>query len=179
MARPGTSARRFAEAAFAIAEQDGSVDDWRDQLQMAASILGGEAGLLQNPGIPFEVRASAADAALGQAVDARVRRLVELLLRGGRIELLPRVADEFVRLDNARKGIATAVVTSAAPLEADEEREIRDRLEQRTGGPVEMTFQVDPAILGGVVVRLGDRLMDGSVRGRLERLRERLVTGAA
>jgi F-type H+-transporting ATPase subunit delta len=88
------------------------------------------------------------------------------------------VLAEFVRLDNARQGIVTATATSAVPLEPAEVRELTARLEQLTGGSIELSQRVDPALLGGVQVRLGDRLIDGSVRGRLERLRHRLASGA-
>ena len=101
--------------------------------------------------------------------------LIALLLRRGRIEQLPRVAAEFRRLDNARQGITVATATSAAPLTPDEVRALTGRLEQMTGGRIELDLQVDPSLLGGLVVRVGDRLIDGSVRGRLERLRNQLV----
>ena len=71
-----------------------------------------------------------------------------------------------------------AVVTSAAPLSEADSRAISERLAAMTGGRVEVELAVDPALLGGVVVRMGDRLLDGSVRGRLERLRARLTFGA-
>ena len=85
---------------------------------------------------------------------------------------------EFIRLDNARQGIVTATAISAAPLEPAEVRELIARLEQLTGGSIELSQSVDPSLLGGIQVRLGDRLIDGSVRGRLERLRHRLASGA-
>nr|MBA2373173.1 ATP synthase F1 subunit delta [Chloroflexota bacterium] len=68
--------------------------------------------------------------------------------------------------------------TSASPLSPDEVRALQGRLETMTGGRVELDTQVDPSLLGGLVVRVGDRMIDGSVRGRLERLRNRLVSGA-
>ena len=104
--------------------------------------------------------------------------LIGLMLRRSRIDQLPRVAAEFRRLDNARQGITLATATSAAPLSQDEVRALTARVEQLTGGRVELDLQVDPSLLGGLVVRVGDRLIDGSVRGRLERLRNQLVSGA-
>ena len=67
---------------------------------------------------------------------------------------------------------------SAAPLEPAEVKALTARLEQMTGGRIELEQEVDPSLLGGLVVRVGDRLIDGSVRGRLERLRNQLVSGA-
>ena len=180
MARPTTTARRYAEAAFEIGLRDGTVDAWRTELEAAAAALADErlTIVLANPAIPLDARSAVVTAALGARVSRPVLNLVLLLLRRGRIELLPQVAAEFRRLDDDRLGITPATATSAAPLEPDEVRALAARLEQLTGGRVDLDLQVDPSILGGLVVRVGDRLIDGSVRGRLERLRSRLVSGA-
>jgi F-type H+-transporting ATPase subunit delta len=156
------------------------VDAWRTELEAAVAALADErlTRLLANPAVPLEARSRVVAEALGERVSRPVRNLVLILLRRGRIELLPQVAAEFRRLDDARLGITPATATSAAPLEPDEVRALTARLEQLTGGRVDLDLQVDPGILGGLVVQVGDRLIDGSVRGRLERLRSRLVSGA-
>jgi F-type H+-transporting ATPase subunit delta len=175
-----STARRYAEAAFQIAERDDAVEAWLRELDVAATELADEDAmhLLSNPAVPARSRAEVADLILGDRVGSGPRNLIRLLLQRGRIERLPDVAREFKRLYDRREGIVTAVVTSAAPLDETEMAAIRQRLESTTGGRIEMTTTVDPSILGGVVVRLGDRLIDGSVRGRLERLRSRLAAGA-
>ena len=180
MAGRTTAARRYAEAAFEVAQRDDSVDTWRAELDTAASIVEDEqvARMLANPAVALETRLELADSLFGTIVGRPVRNLIGLMLRRGRIEQLPRVAAEFRRLDNARKGITLATATSAAPLNDEEVRALTARVEQLTGGRVELDVQVDPSLLGGLVVRVGDRLIDGSVRGRLERLRNQLVSGA-
>lgn len=186
MARPTTAARRYAEAAFQIAERDGSFDAWRARLDSAGSALADARlmGVLRNPAIPVEERERLLDAALeglgeaGASASRLVANLTLLLLRRGRIELLPNVAAQFRRLDDARQGIVPASATSASALAPDEVRALTARLEQLTGGRVALDLKVDPSIIGGLIVRVGDRLIDGSVRGRLERLRNRLVSGA-
>lgn len=185
MARRRTSARRYAEALFQLAERDGQVEPWLEQLDRAAEMIGrASPGVLENPAIPYATREEALSGALVDA-SPQVRNLVLLLLKRGRTEQLVRVAAEFRRLHQRRSGIVTATITSAAPLEPREVDEIRSRLEGTSGARVELTqapngdpFLVDPALLGGLVVRIGDRLMDGSVRGRLERLRQRLAATA-
>ena len=179
-ARLGTSARRYAEAAFEIATRDGNVEVWRDQLQRARDVLSEErvSAVLANAGIPLAEREGLVTRLLGGTLDRRVLNLVQLLLRRRRIELLPRVVDEFIRLDNERRGIVTAEVTSAAPLTQAEVDELTARLQATTGGRVQLTFRVDPGLLGGLTVRLGDQLIDGSVRGRLARLRTQLLATA-
>jgi F-type H+-transporting ATPase subunit delta len=180
MARRDTAARRYAEAAFEVAQRDGTVETWRSELQMAAAALADErvARHLSNPAVPLEKRAAVVNGALAKAVSRPVLNLIQLQLRRGRIEQLARVADEFRRLDNRRQGITAATATAAAELTPSEVDALTRRLEQFTGGRVELDLAVDPSLLGGLVVRVGDRLIDGSVRGRLERLRNQLVSGA-
>ncbi len=180
MAHARSTARRYAEAALEIADRDGSIEAWRTALQAATDALGGDdiARVLANPALPFEGRRAIVERVLGDTVTGPPRNLVLLLVRRGKSELLPAVAREFLRLYERRAGIVEATVTSAAPLADAELSALRERLAGIAGGRLELTLQVDPTILGGVMVRLGDRLIDGSVRGRLERLRTRLASGA-
>jgi F-type H+-transporting ATPase subunit delta len=180
MARSTTAARRYAEAAFEIALRDGTVDEWRRELEAAVTIVSQPAigRTLANPAISLEARSIAVTSTFGLVASRPVTNLILLALRRGRIENLPRIAAEFKRLDDRRLGITPAIAISATPLGTDEVSALTSRLEQLTGGRVELDLQVDPSILGGLVVRVGDRLIDGSVRGRLERLRGRLVSGA-
>ena len=180
MANRDTAARRYAEAAFQVAERDDAFDTWRSELESAAAIASDdEVGrMLANPAVALETRTEMAETIFGKVVSPPVLNLIKLMLRRGRIHQLPRIAAEFRRLDNIRQGITPATATSAAPLTPDEIRAVTQRMEQLTGGRIELDLQVDPSLLGGLVVRVGDRLIDGSVRGRLERLRNQLVSGA-
>jgi F-type H+-transporting ATPase subunit delta len=180
MAVRDSAARRYAEAAFQVAERDGTVDVWRRELDAAATIVATEVigRTLSNPAIALDTRADAVNATFGRVASQPVTNLIQLMLRRGRIEDVPRVASEFRRLDNARQGITIATATSAAPLSQDEVAALTSRLEAFTGGRIDLDVHVDPSLLGGLVVQVGDRLIDGSVRGRLERLRNQLVSGA-
>jgi F-type H+-transporting ATPase subunit delta len=180
MARNDTAVRRYAEAAFQVALRDDSIEAWRKELDAASSIASDErvGRMLANPAVALETRNEMADKLFGEVVSPPVLNLIKLMIRRGRIHELPRLAAEFRRLDNVRQGITLATATSAAPLTKDEVKALTERMEQFTGGRVELDVQVDPSLLGGVVVRVGDRLIDGSVRGRLERLRNQLVSGA-
>jgi F-type H+-transporting ATPase subunit delta len=180
MARTKTSARRYAEAAFEIALRDDTVEAWLDQLQRAAAIAADQAQVrrLENPRVPFEARRDALAAAIGSDVMPQMTNLIALLLRRRRLDRLPAVATEFRRLYNRRAGIVEATATSAVELDADEISALRERLGQLATGNIELLTRVDPSLLGGVQVRLGDQLIDGSVRGRLERLRSQLAARA-
>lgn len=179
MATRDSAPRRYAEAAFEIATRDGTIETWRKDLDVAAATLG-EGELLEvlaNPALALEGRQEIVDRVY-TGLSGPSRNLVSLLVRRGRIEQLPRVAEEFGRLDDQRQGIVHATATSALPLTDTETRALTARLEQMTGGTVALRTEVDESLLGGLIVRVGTRLIDGSVRGRLERLRNQLAAGA-
>jgi F-type H+-transporting ATPase subunit delta len=177
MAKRDSAPRRYAEAAFQLATRDDAIAVWRRDLEQAAAEVDGELmDVLANPAIPLQEREAAATGVF-TSLDPRVRNLILLLVRRHRIEQLPRVVAEFVRLDEQRQGITHATATSALPLTDLEIKALTARLEQMTGGRIALSTDVDASLLGGLVVRVGDRLIDGSVRGRLERLRNQLALG--
>lgn len=179
MAKRDTAPRRYADAAFEIAARDGSFERWRRDLDDAAKLLGdaGLAAVLANPAIPLGDREEVARRVFG-GLSPNARNLILVLIRRGRIEQLPRVAEAFAQLDDDRQGIVHAVATTAAALTDPEVRALTARLEQMTGGRIALETEIDESLLGGLIVRVGDRLIDGSVRGRLERLRNQLASGA-
>jgi F-type H+-transporting ATPase subunit delta len=180
MARPVTAARRYAEAAFEIALRDDQLDRWRDDLRLAAEVLASPdvARVIENPAVPARTRREIVAKSLGSRLLPSLQRLIELLVERGRIELLPRVASEYARLLSRHRGIVSAIVTSAIPLSDSETTAIRGQVERMAGSAVELETRVDAAIIGGLTVQVGDRLLDDSVRGRLERLRAQLHAGA-
>jgi|SRR5215212_372646 len=179
MPRSVTSTRRYAEAAFELALRDNNLDVWLSQLDRAAAIARDEqtVGSLSDPAVPFDVRAAALTRALGGEVVPQLRNLLLLLMRRRRLSLVARVAADFRRLYNRRAGIVEATATSATPLPDDEVARLRDRISTVVGSDrqIDLRLAVDPRLLGGITVRLGDTLIDGSVRGRLERLRGQLA----
>ena len=177
MAKRDSAPRRYAEAAFQLATRDDSIDSWRRELEQAAAVTDGQLmDVLANPALPLDERLDAANRVMAD-LSQSVRNLVFLLVRRGRIEQLPRVVTEFIRLDERRQEITHATATSAAPLTDVERKALTSRLEQMTGGRIALETDIDTSLLGGLVVRVGDRLIDGSVRGRLERLRNQLAAG--
>ncbi len=181
MAHTTTAARRYAEASFALAKEEDALDAWGRELETAAGLLGIPeiARYIDNPAAPFVDRRRVVERLLGGGrVRAQVENLVQLLARRGRISILPAVAAEYRRLLNEERGILEALVTSPAPLDEADLDALRRKIEAMTGARVEITGAVDPALIGGLTVRVGDTLIDASVRGRLERLRERLTDSA-
>ncbi len=173
MALARSTARRYAEAAFEIAERDDSMEVWVAALAVAEERLVSPevVRLLSNPSIPAASRTVVLERILGDDVGGAPRNLLSLLIRRGRFEQLPAVIREFGRLYRRREGIVEATVTSAAALDGAEIDALQARLESLTGKRIELSQAVDPELLGGVQVRVGDQLIDGSVAGRLERLR--------
>jgi F-type H+-transporting ATPase subunit delta len=180
MARPSTAARRYAEAAFELALRDDALDAWNHALGFAAEAVSSEqvAVIVDNPARPLATRIDVVDRLLAQRVPSGALNLVRLLVQRGRVDQLPRVAAEFQRLLNRRRGVVEALVTTASPLTPDEIAAVRARVTGMSGGEVDLEIRVDEALIGGLTVRVGDQLVDASVRGRLERLRTQLVSGA-
>ena len=132
---------------------------------------------LQSPALNAEVKRKViAEIAGKMGLDDAVRNFIYLVVDHRRTEVLPEMEEAFLSELNERLGIVDAEVTSAHELNDDEKRQLRTVLEQRTGKKVEARFQIDGALLGGAVVRLGSTIYDGSVRDQLKRLREQLET---
>jgi F-type H+-transporting ATPase subunit delta len=180
MARPTTAGRRYAEAAFELAERDDAFDGWAEGLALAASFAvdDGVVHVVDNPSIPHADRQAVVGRLLEGRVLPGVLNLARLLAQRGRFEMLPAIAAEYTRLLNRRRGIVEAVVTSAQPLTAEETKALRARVEAMTGSGVDLRTEVDEALIGGLTVRVGDQLFDASLRGRLERLRHQLAGSA-
>ncbi len=181
MASPGsTAARRYAEAAFQLATRDKALEPLGAGLDLAAQVLADPQvlGVLRNPARPLTQRLEVVDAMLGKRVPEAILKLAGLLVERGKVDQTGTVAAEYRRLHNRERGIVEAVATAAAPLTKDETEALRAKVAKLTGRTVDLRVAVDESLIGGLTVRVGDTLYDASVRGRLERLRERLVAGA-
>jgi F-type H+-transporting ATPase subunit delta len=180
MPRQGAG-RRYAEAAWQLAERDGTAEAWRHDLTLAAGLAADAVTTraLDNPAVPIAVRLNALRKALGGDVSPNALNLCLLLAQRRRFSVLPDVAAEYDALLRRSRGIVAATVTTPGPLPEDELAAVTAKVEQLAGGPVELAQATDPALIGGLTVRIGDRLIDASVRGRLERLRERLASPAS
>jgi F-type H+-transporting ATPase subunit delta len=173
--------RRYAEAAFELAERDRTIDAWGRDLDLAAGLARDErvARAVDSPAVPFARRRKAVERLLGKNVSRGALNLALLLAERGRFAILPDVSAEYDALVRESRGIVAAVVTTPAPLSEKELAGVRARVEQMAGAKAELTTATDPGLLGGLTVRIGDRLIDASVQGRLERLRGRLVQGTS
>lgn len=175
----GSIARRYAKALFEIGVAEGNFEKLGQELEDLARAYAesGELRLaLENPMIKASEKAAILRALLPRvAPSPSVQRFARLLLERGRIGLLRGAARAYRELADARAGQVRASVTSAAALGPAELDRVRRALEARTGRKVLLQTAVDPSLIGGVVARVGDLLLDGSVRTQLEEMRHRLL----
>ena len=170
-------ARRYARAIFELAVEHGqSIDDWLADLRVIASVLGDVSirATLTEPGMSFDAKRSLIDSAIAQFEPLR-RNLVYTLVSRGRIDLVDAIVREFQAIVHEHYGIVEATVTTAVPVSDDEAAHIAERLGQIVGKRIILDRVVDPSIIGGVVARIGDRLINGSIAGQLAALRQQLV----
>ena len=176
MARRDTAARRYAEAAFDIARSDGTLDQWERDLGRLRDALAQEdlRALAEHPAVPFADKERVVRRAVGD-VSPEAMSLVLLMIRRGRPRAVARMTEHFASLVRRERGIALAEIRTALPLDDAQRGDVTQRLAQLTGDKIEIHEVVDESLIGGITVRIGDRLYDASVRSRLERLRARLT----
>ena len=168
------AAKRYAQAAFDIARDNGTVATWRTELADVASVLSDSelAPVLADGKLPVESRIAMLERVL--RVSPLVMNLAKLLVQKGRSLDARWVASAFERMADDHEGLAHAQVTSAVELSGAQLDDIATRLSTSLGKEVRATGLVDPSIVGGVVIKVGDKLVDGSVKTRLRRLRREL-----
>jgi F-type H+-transporting ATPase subunit delta len=174
-----TAARRYARALLEVAFQSAEGDPaaLRRALTAAAALLEAQPELrdaLASPAVPLEAKRNLVQS-VWQGATPLLRRLLEMLVERGRLGLLPSIASTYGQLWNAARGVLPAEATSAVPLSEEQQAAVQRALGRATGRDVELTTAVDAALLGGLMVRVGGQVYDGTVRGRLRALRERLA----
>jgi F-type H+-transporting ATPase subunit delta len=174
------AARRYAEAAFEIARGAGTEQRWSEGLSLLAAVFSNPqmAAVMQEARIPTANKLAAAENTLS-GVDPLVLNLARLLVDRGRTALAAQIAEAFQELADAERGIAHAQVTTAVPLSEGEAKAVAEKLGEITGKQVVVETRVDEGIIGGLVARIGDKLIDGSTRSRLAALKRRLEEARA
>jgi F-type H+-transporting ATPase subunit delta len=172
-----TVARRYAQALYQEAAATGDAERIDEDMQSVQESLDASRELdlfFRSPLIAREKK----DAVIGKLFDGKVApltvRLMRLLVEKGREDLLPAVVRQYSELRDERLGVVEATVKTAMPLDEAERDALRKALEGRTGKKVRLKTDVVPELIGGAVVRIGDRVYDGSVQHQLESLREQL-----
>jgi F-type H+-transporting ATPase subunit delta len=172
-------ARRYAAALMNQALASGSLDTVATELNVVAKTLQDSpllAAFLANPLVVRERKQAIVGQLFEKEVGKATMGFLSLLVDKRRIDSFDEVKTEFDRLIRAHKNIALASATSAVPLTPAQLKDLEKALEARTGKDIELTTSVDPSLMGGILVRIGDTVLDGTVKGKLERLREQLLT---
>jgi F-type H+-transporting ATPase subunit delta len=170
MAELATIARPYAEAVFDLAKQESKLAQWSDALQFAATILRDDRmkAMLTNPRLSHEAKLDLLLSTAGSGMSEAGKNLLRLLLRNGRAEVLPEISELYEELKERDEGVVEASVTSAFPLTDQQLEALVAKLTGRFKRRVVARATVDPGLIGGAVIRVGDEVLDGSVRGKLE-----------
>jgi len=170
------SARRYAQAVFELALERGELDRWQSELALVVSVAGNAdiVAALDNPRIPFEKKTRLLTEQL-KDLNPLVLNLLKLLIMRGSIGITGEIDAEFRRLLNRHRGIEEAEVTNAVPLDAKDEEQLAQKLGAIVDKKVIIKSKVDSELIGGMVVRIGGKLLDGSTRSRLAALKRELA----
>jgi len=174
MARRGY-AKRYAQAIFEIALERNELDRWQSDLGKIAR-LGEDATVtawLENPKLHFDIKTRLLSEQLGD-INPLALNLACLLVARGRLSLAGDIAEEYQRLLDSYRGIEQAEVTTAIPLEDKDKQSLAQRLGAVVGKKVVLKLKVDPSLIGGIVARIGDKLLDGSTSSKLLALKREL-----
>lgn len=177
-ARDRGTARRYARALLDVALERGEDAAVAQGLREAATTLEGHPELLKvlsHPAVSSERKRALVAAVWKKGGSEPLQRLLELLATRERLELLPEISRAYTVLWNAHRGVVTAEVVSAVALDAGQSQRLAAALGRLTGRTVELVPQLDPSLLGGLLVRMEGRIYDASVRGRLRALRRHLM----
>ncbi|MDF3982846.1 F0F1 ATP synthase subunit delta [Luteibacter sp. PPL201] len=171
MAQALTLARPYARAAFEVAHASGALADWSAAFHFAAAVAVDPqvAGLGTDPRV-LPTQLVAIHLPQGMAADAPFARFLAEVAENGRMGLLPDIAALFDQYKRESESTLKVKVTSALALDAAQAEQLQASLKRRFKREIELDTHVDPALLGGVVIDTGEQVIDGSARGRLQRL---------
>ncbi len=170
MAEIATIARPYAEAVFSVSKQAGALDAWSEQLALANAVAADPemSRLASDPRVSAEQLGGLFLAVCADKLGTETGNFIKLLIENGRISVLPEVVTQFEALKASAGGVLDATVTSAFSMSETQLAELSARLEIRFKRKINASVTVDPALIGGVIVAVGDEVYDASVRGKLQ-----------
>jgi F-type H+-transporting ATPase subunit delta len=167
-----TIARPYAEAIFGRASESDKLEQWSDALGLLAAVVQDDkvAAAITNPKLEGSQRIALLLDICGEHLDAEAQNLVRLLVRNDRLSVLPEIASLYEGLKNESQGTLDVQVISAYEMTPDQEDKLAAALKKRLDRDIRVTSDIDSALIGGVLIRAGDLVIDGSVQGRLQKL---------
>jgi F-type H+-transporting ATPase subunit delta len=178
MAELSTVARPYAEAVFKLSQEAGNSASWSDALSLLEMVVNDPQmeSLIGNPRIQRQQLVDLINGVVGHHLDAQAKQFVEVLVENKRLVLLPQIRSQFEVLRHEREGVIDAKITSAFRMEDGQISRLVKDLEARFKRGIRPDVWIDPSLIGGVKVAVGDIVIDGSVRGRLDRMEAALTT---
>ena len=169
-------ANRYAKALFAVAQETDTFDEFAKVLSDVAGVIVGQPEVsdgLTNPLYPVDVRVKVMDHIIGAAgATGVVKNFLTLVVQKKRAEFLPEISEAFQALIDEQRNICQGSVVTATEISADLKDKVQGTLEKITGKTVVLTTKVDPAIVGGIIAKVGDLVLDGSIKSQLQGLKE-------
>lgn len=176
-----TVARRYATALADVVLKSGETETVKSELKIWEDLIKSNSNLqnaLENPSIPQVNKENVLESLLKKAKPAKTTaNFLRILIKNGRLTELSEINKKFAAVLDERSGIVSANVTSARPLTEAQKAEFQANLTKLTGKKVNLNFNIDENIIGGVVTRVGSTVYDGSVKTQLENLKQQLVNG--
>lgn len=172
MAESSSLARPYARAVFEIAQESKDYKSWSDALAFLGALVSDESieALISDPRVEQSKLEALFDDLCGDRVPEGARNLLRLMLDNDRLPLMPDVAAQYEVLRAEAEGTVDAEVRTAKPMTDEQKSVLSKALEKRLGRKVNLTVREDDSLLGGAVIHAGDLVIDGSARGRLEKL---------
>ncbi|MBI4752784.1 ATP synthase F1 subunit delta [Candidatus Desantisbacteria bacterium] len=174
-------ATNYAKAFFDIAVEDEKIDEYGQEIatvKQALSMNPEFFRLIYHPGLTEVQKKELLEKILTVCSLSRpTQEFLRILEKKKRIDLIHEIADSYLQMADCRKNIVTVIVTSVIPLSIAHQEELRDKLSSVVSSVIRLSMQVNSEIIGGLIIRIQDRVIDGSVRGRLDRLREKMGQG--
>jgi F-type H+-transporting ATPase subunit delta len=173
-----TIARPYAEAAFSLAREQNALPRWAEMLAVLSNVASDPTvrAALDNPKLDNAAKESLLLSLCGDALNAEGKSFIRVLLESDRIGVLPDIRALFDTLKDGADGVARAQIVSAFPLDDGQLGSLKAALEKRFGKKIEATVSVDPQLIGGARVTVGDTVIDASVRGELQAMSSQLRT---
>lgn len=167
-----TLARPYAEAIFRLAEEAQRLDDWSKSLALLAQLVQNEhlAKAIDNPGWTSEQLQALLQDLGGDAFDAQTLRLIHLLLENQRLNLAPEIAQLYEERKTDAQGSLEVTISSPYAVSKAQEKRLAEALTARLGKKIIITMDKDTSLIGGILIRAGDLVIDGSIKNRLTRL---------
>lgn len=171
-------AKRYAKALFEVAKERDQLEKVGQELKEVLQLLEGEpqlARFLYHPVIPKKAKKAFFEEALAERLSEALYRLIQLMIDKDRLVELADVSRYYAQEVNRERGVLEAEITTATALDEAKREGLKKVLAEKTGKAIDLRYDVNPSLLGGITIKIGDLIMDGSIRGKLSRF-ERLLS---